>query len=313
VLSGVSLTPRPEYQPAGTKGSLTGSGRPGQDGGHMSGEAHAPRRLLLRFAVLLGAPPAVLTTRPRPRATFWRPVLARAGLVFAPIAVAVVAGFLLASLVLQDTTDRSAFVPQVVTARDAAARLDAGAPPASVVSARAVDLADSLHPFVVVLDPAGRPLASSALLDGRPPLVPAGLVDYARTGVDHHDSTWSIVSGGREPWVMWTPRSGVASAVVVARWRDGFVVAGRSADSPAGHLVLAGALTLVATAAACLVVGLVSPMPRKPPPPGGDDGGGGPGRDPVPPWPRPHERRQHGFRPILRPRPRARPGRRSRA
>jgi hypothetical protein len=263
----------------------------------MSGEAHAPRRrrLLLRFAVLLGAPPAVLTTRPRPGQPLWRPVLARAGLVFAPIAVAVVAGFLLAALVLQDTTDRSAFVPQVGTAQDAAARLDAGAPPASVVSARVVDLADSLYPFVMVLDVAGRPLASSALLDGRPPLVPAGIVDFARTGVDHHDSTWSIVSGGREPWVMWTPRSGVTSALVVVRWRDGFVLAGRSADSPAGRLVLAGALTLIATAAACLVVGLVDPMPRKPPPPGGDDGGGGsPGRDPVPPWPRPHERRRHG-------------------
>lgn len=143
--------------------------------------------LLLRFAVLLGAPPAVLTAEPRAQSgPFWGPILGRAGMLFAPVAVAATVGF--------------------------------------------------------------------------------GL--------------------------------------------EGFVLAKRSAAEPAGEFAVAWALTLVATAAACLVIGVVHPLGPRPWPPDGGGGDGGPDRDRRPPA-RPPGHRAHGFRPVVRTRRRSRP--RSRA
>lgn len=264
--------------------------------------------------MLLGAPPAVLTTVPRPPGgPFWTPILRRAIPLFVPIAVAVTAGFWLLYLVSLDTSFRSAFTPQAQTAAESAARLDAGADPGSVLPGYRVDMARSLYPYVIVYDASGQPLAGSATLDGRTPALPAGVLDYVRTGVDRHDGTWYPVLTGPTPWIVWMPGAGVSSAAVVQQWSGGFVVAGRTTDGPAGEFVLAWALTLFATAVACLLVGVVHPSRPSPPPPpgGGDDGGGGPDRQPTPPR-QPHARRSHGFRPIVRP-PRRRSRPRSRA
>jgi hypothetical protein len=263
-------------------------------------------RLLLRLAVLLGAPPAILTTEPRaPSGPFWGPVVRRAALLFAPIAVAATAGFGLVYLITLDTTFRSAFSPQVQIAAEAAARLDAGATPESVLPTYSVDMARTRYPYLIVYDQAGQPVAASVQLEGRQPAPPAAAFEYARTGVEHHDSTWYAVYAGPTPWIVWTPRPDVSSAVVIQPWSGGFVLAGRSPDPPAGGFAVAWALTLVVTATACLVLGVVHPLGPRPASPGGD-GGGGPDRDPSPP-PRPRGRRTHGFRPIVRTRRRSRP------
>lgn len=267
--------------------------------------------ILLRFAVLLGAPPAVLTAEPRtPSGPFWGPALRRAGLLFVPIAVAATVGFGLVYLVVLDMSFRSAFTPQAQTAAEAAARLDGGAAPESVLPPYDVDMGSSLYPYLVVYDGSGHPLATSVRLDGRQPVLPAAAFDYARTGVERHDSTWYAVFAGPAPWIVWTPRVGVNSAVVIQPWSGGFVVAGRSMDGPAVDFVLAWAATIAATAGACLVLGLLHPLEPRPPASGGGGGGGGPERDPTPP-PRPRQRRPHGFRPVVRTRRRSRP--RSRA
>ncbi len=275
----------------------------------MSRAQGVPRRrpgLLLRLAVLLGAPPAVLTTEPATAsAPLWGPIMRRASLLFAPIAVAVTAGYWLTYVVAFDTAFRSAFSPQAQTAVDAAARLDAGADPMSVLPAYRIDMSRSLYPYLAVYDRAGVPLASTVELDGRQPVLPSAVFDYARTGVERHDATWYAVYAGPAPWIYWTPRPGLTSAVVVQPWSGGFVIVGRSAEGPAGELAVAWALTLAATAAACLLMGVIHPM-HAPPASGGGGGGEGPERDPQPPT-RPRERRHRGLRPLVRRRQPARP------
>lgn len=260
--------------------------------------------MLVRFAVLLGGPPELLTSVPR-RSTepFWGPLLRRAALLFVPIAVAVTAGVWLTFAATWGLSYRTAFEPQTQLAADAAVRLDAGETPSAVLPSYRVDAGVSAYPYLVVTDPFGQVLASSADLDGAPLALPAGLLDYASTGVERSQPDWYAVYAGPAPWVMWTPRSGATSALVVQRWSGGYVVAGRSAEPPTGEFALIWTLTLLATAAICLMIGLVHPMPSRPPPPPDD---GGPDRDPEP-RPHPRERRPLGFRPLLRPRRRSRP------
>lgn len=274
----------------------------------MSGEPDVRRdrpKLLLRVAVVLGAPPAVLTARPRPRRPFWGPVLRRALLHFVPIATAVTVGFGVSYLAVLEMAQRSAFSPQADSAAQAADRLNAGAPPQAVVPHYAIDVGTSRYPYLLVYDDTGQLLASSARLDGQHLALPAAVFDYVRTGQEHHDATWYAVYAGPAPWIVWMPRSDLSSAVVIERWSGGFVVAGRSMDGPAVEFALAWAVTLVFTALACLGIGVARPMEARPPPPG-NGGDGGPDRDPPAPR-RPRTRRFHGFRPIVRRRRRSRP------
>ena len=63
-------------------------------------------------------------------------------------------------------------------------------------------------------DSSGLPLASSGDLFGLPPIPPSGVFDYVRA--HGHDQ------------ITWQPAEGVRHAIVVDRYRGGFVVAGRS-------------------------------------------------------------------------------------
>lgn len=104
--------------------------------------------------------------------------------------------------------------PQLQLAEDAAAALDAGAAPASLVGPAKVDLATSLASFMVVFDASGAVLASNGVLDGHDPVPPPGLLEEARL---HPPDT-----------VTWQPRAGVRIAQVSVPWRGGVVLAGRS-------------------------------------------------------------------------------------
>jgi hypothetical protein len=108
----------------------------------------------------------------------------------------------------------SANDPQIQMAEDAAQRLNAGENAASIVPDRKVDMASSLAPFVTVYDDAGKPVVSSASLDGITLSPPRGVLDYVR-------------AHGEER-VTWQPRPGVRIASVVTRTASGFVVAGRN-------------------------------------------------------------------------------------
>jgi hypothetical protein len=124
--------------------------------------------------------------------------------------------------------------PQIQMAEDTAAKLANGRAAQSVVPAEKVDIARSLAPYLIVFDASGKPVASSAQLDGRTPTIPSGVFDSVRQ------------SG--EVRITWEPRSGVRSAIVVTRFsgsNGGFVLAGRSLREAERLIDVIGQIVLV--------------------------------------------------------------------
>lgn len=116
----------------------------------------------------------------------------------------------------QQSVRHAADHPQIEMARDAASKLDAGASPSSVLPVSAVDLEHSKEAYLIVVDPSGKVLASSATLGGVQVVPPAGVFDYVRS---HGEDT-----------ISWQPAPGVRSAIAVDAFTSGFVVAGRSLE-----------------------------------------------------------------------------------
>ena len=111
----------------------------------------------------------------------------------------------------------SANDPQIQMAEDGAVALGSGATATSVAAAPIVDISRSLSPFVIVFDDNGKPIASSAVLNGATPTIPFGIFQYVR------------MSG--EDRFTWQPENGVRIAAVVVRFSgtsSGFILAGRS-------------------------------------------------------------------------------------
>ena len=80
-----------------------------------------------------------------------------------------------------------------------------------------VDIAKSLAPYIVVFDSSLKPTLSSGVLDGKMPVLPQGVFDYAGKNGENRFT--------------WQPKSGVRSAVVLVSFsgkKQGFVMAGRS-------------------------------------------------------------------------------------
>jgi hypothetical protein len=144
--------------------------------------------------------------------------VARALLVWVPLAVAATGLALLVAVTVQQVIRTGADEPQVQLAEDAAARLDAGAAPAAVVPPATVDLARSLAPYVLVFDGRGTLLAGSATVHGQAPDFPSGVLASARARGENR--------------VTWQPEADVRSATVTVPWHGGYVVAGRSLREP---------------------------------------------------------------------------------
>ncbi|MCA1657645.1 MAG: hypothetical protein LC713_08080, partial [Actinobacteria bacterium] len=111
--------------------------------------------------------------------------------------------------------------PQVPIAREVAGRLATGSTAQQVAAGPPVDIASDPRVHISVFDAAGRPLVSTATLDGRQPEPPPGVLAEARR------------RGSNE--VTWQPRPGVRIAAVVTRWRSGAsagtVLVGRSMEA----------------------------------------------------------------------------------
>ena len=170
-------------------------------------------------------------------------VLRRALAFFLPVAVLATLACGLVYLETQQSLRSGANDPQFQIAQDAAARLDAGAAPSSVVDAsRTVDPSSSLAPFLIVFAANHTVLATDATLDGGSPVPPHGVLDAARPG---SPST-----------VTWQPRSGVRIAAVTVAWKGGFVLAGRSLqrveEQESNAQLIAGAAWLPIMAALAL-------------------------------------------------------------
>jgi len=134
-----------------------------------------------------------------------------------PLVVVIVLLCGLVYLTVQQSLRMGANDPQIQMAEDAATTLAAGGTPVSILPTTQLDISNSLAPFLVVYSDAGEPLASSGLLNGAAPLLPAGIFDYTR------------LKG--EDRVSWQPKSGVRVAAVVVAYggsHPGFVLAGRS-------------------------------------------------------------------------------------
>ena len=107
----------------------------------------------------------------------------------------------------------------------------------------------SLAPFVTVYDDAGKPVASSASLDGVTLTPPRGVLDYVR-------------AHGEER-VTWQPRPGVRIASVVTRTANGFVVAGRNMreiEIRESNVFKLAALGWLAVNLALITIWLVTPI-----------------------------------------------------
>ena len=143
-----------------------------------------------------------------------RSVVLRSLRLWLPIAagVAVICGLVYAEA--QGALRDAANDPQIQMAEDTATSLAAGAPAASLVSRKAVDVAASLSPFLIVYDTHDAVVVSSASLNGVTPNIPAGVLSSARTN--------------GEDRVTWEPAPGVRIAAVVVAYRNGDVLAGRS-------------------------------------------------------------------------------------
>jgi hypothetical protein len=133
-----------------------------------------------------------------------------------PLAVALVVMAGLIYTAVQQDLRQSANDPQIQIAEDTARSLEHGQafqPP----TPGQVDMATSLAPWAIVYDENGRPLVSTAVLDGGIPTPPAGVFAYTR----QHG----------EDRLTWQPRPGVRSATVMVHFggaSPGFVMAGRS-------------------------------------------------------------------------------------
>jgi len=145
--------------------------------------------------------------------------LARRTIVFQAVLLAAVSSlFALAMyLTVQHVLRSSANDPQFQMASDAAAQLEQGADPATLVGLHQIDMARSLVPFLIVYDANGAPLATSARLNGSIPKPPSGVFRYAS---EHQQNV-----------LTWQPQPGVRIAAVVRAVSGphaGFVLAGRS-------------------------------------------------------------------------------------
>jgi hypothetical protein len=157
-------------------------------------------------------------------------ILFRTFALWLPFAVALTGAIGFAYAATQQNYRQSVNDPQIQMAEDAATTLAAEYVPAQVVprGTTPIDIRKSLAPWITVYDANGTPLESDAVLDGAPPILPAGLFDTR---------TWQPLKSfsaptGSETRVTWQPRTDVRQAVVLVSFAAshgiGYVAVGRS-------------------------------------------------------------------------------------
>ena len=107
--------------------------------------------------------------------------------------------------------------PQIQVAEDIAAMLSAGQLDQLSFPPEKIDISKNLSAFVTLFNDKGIPVLATTYLDGKVPVPPKGVFDYARK---HGEDRFT-----------WQPKPGVRSAVIVAKFggkNPGFVLVGRS-------------------------------------------------------------------------------------
>lgn len=137
--------------------------------------------------------------------------------------------------------------PQIQISEDIANTLAKGADAQNVLP-YAIDLSQSLTPFVIVYDSEGQVVSSTAVLNGETPKLPQGVLDYAKAHGQNR--------------ITWEPQKGVREAIVVTYFEDkntGYVLVGRSLREAEKRINLV--MQLIAAAwAGTAVLSLVTTM-----------------------------------------------------
>lgn len=92
--------------------------------------------------------------------------------------------------------------------------LERGNKPTEIETLKKVRIENDLEPYIIIVDKQDEVVANTGWLDGEKPKIPQGvLINATIKGINV---------------VTWQPRKGVRSAIVVAPYSNGWVVAGRS-------------------------------------------------------------------------------------
>ncbi len=120
--------------------------------------------------------------------------------------------------IVQQNYRTSANDPQIQMAEDAARDLNRGV---SLQSFGPIgptrDIAESIAPFTVIYDTAETAIIWTGTLDGKPPVLPDGVLEYAQTNGENH--------------VTWQPEKDIRIAAVIKPFTgqgSGYVLVGRS-------------------------------------------------------------------------------------
>jgi hypothetical protein len=84
-------------------------------------------------------------------------------------------------ITVQQSYRLSANDPQLQLAEDAANALNKGADPKSLVATSpAIDISESLSPYLIIYDASGNIAAGTATLNSKPLKIPQGVIDYIK-------------------------------------------------------------------------------------------------------------------------------------
>ncbi len=154
--------------------------------------------------------------------------LIRTGISWIPLGIAITLICGLIYVTVQQNYRQSLDDPQIQMAEDAAAEIEQGSSPASVVPKQEVNMAASLAPWLAVYTASGTPIASSATLNGAEPIMPQGVFDIS-TWHKYAADLFPVTVPSNEDRFTWQPQSNVRQAVVLVQASNGmFVASGRN-------------------------------------------------------------------------------------
>jgi hypothetical protein len=148
---------------------------------------------------------------------------------------------------VQQTYRTGADDPQIQMAEEAVNALENGANPKSLLKANSIEISKGLLPYTIIYNENEDVMASDALLNGMEPVLPKGVLTFAKTNANHTDV------------LTWQPQVGIRSAIVVKYVSgsfNGFVITGRSlrlTEERESNLIRQILFGLVSSAAALLV------------------------------------------------------------
>lgn len=107
--------------------------------------------------------------------------------------------------------------PQIQMVRDISSKLAQRRSVETLIVADSTDITHSLSPFIVLYDVHGKAIRSNALLNGKMPQIPEGIIEVVRKKGEHR--------------VSWQPGKGIRMAMVILQTKGTpvqFIASGRS-------------------------------------------------------------------------------------